>query len=84
MDSPASPSGIPGAVVAFVVVAHAGHEALLEQRLQDLGAHGRVLAHEPPVLVAQAARLEQDAVGDGDLADVVQVGDLFHAVDELL
>ena len=37
-----------------------------------------------PLERVQAARLEQDAVGDADLADVVQVGGLFDLTDRLL
>ena len=52
-------------------------DCVVEQRLDDLGADHRMLAHELPLLVVERARLEQHAVGDRDLADVVQVGDLF-------
>ena len=53
------------------------HELLGEQRPDDLGGEHRVLPHELPLLRVQAARLEQHAVGDADLADVVQVGRLL-------
>ena len=72
------------AVPALVVMAHAQDELLLEQRADDVGAEHRVLAHEVPLLGVQLARLEQDAVGDADLADVVQVGGFFGAADALL
>ena len=76
---------VPGKVVrvavaaeALVVVAHARHELLGEERPDDVGAEDRVLAHEVPLAVAERGGLEQDAVRDGDLADVVQVGGLLH------
>ena len=73
--------GVAAAVVALVMVAHAGHVLVVQQRLDDLGADGRVLLHQRPLLVRERPRLEQHAVGHGDLADVVQVGGLLELLD---
>ena len=75
--------GVAPAVEALVVVAHPGHELLVEQGAHDLGADAGVLAHELPLLRGQRAGLEQHAVGDADLADVVQEGDVLHLVEAL-
>ena len=71
--------GVTGAVPALVVVTHAEDQVLLEQRADDVGAEHRMLAHQVPLLGVQHAGLEQDAVGDADLADVVEIGGLFGA-----
>ena len=42
---------------------------------------GGVLPHQRPLLVRQGARLEQHPVGDGDLADVVQIRGLLEQLD---
>ena len=42
-----------------------------------------VLAHEPPLLRVQRSLLQEHAVGDADLADVVQVGRLLHLLEQL-
>ena len=76
--------GVALAVPALVVVAHAEDEVLVEQRVDDLGAEHRVLAHRLPLLAVELAGLEQHAVGDADLADVVQEGGLFDLAHELL
>ena len=66
---------VAGAVPALVVVERDllrhlqdGEGALAE----DLGAHLGVLLHHLPLGGGQLARLEEDLVGDADLADVVQ------------
>ncbi len=76
--------GVAATVEALVVVAHAGDELLVEERAHDLGADAGVLAHELPLLARQRAGLEQHAVGDADLADVVQEGDVLHLFEALL
>ena len=76
--------GVAGAVPAFVMVAHGGHELGCEQRADDVGAEAGMLAHELPLAGVQAAGLEQHAVGDRDLADVVQVGRLFGLHERLV
>ena len=43
------------------------------RRGEDALADQRVLAHQPPLDVVERARLVQDVVGHGDLADVVQL-----------
>jgi len=63
------------------MVTHPGDELLVQQRLDDLGADGRVLPHQRPLLVCERAGLEQHAVGHRDLADVVQVRGLFEQLD---
>ena len=78
------PVRIAVAVVALVMVTHAEHELLGEERPDDVGAEDRVLAHELPLARVEAARLEQHAVGDADLADVVQVGGLLDLAEQLL
>jgi len=67
-----------------VVVADAEHQLLREQRPDDVGAERRVLTHLLPFAVVQASGLEQHAVRDADLADIVQVGSLQHRLDLLL
>ena len=73
-------AGVAAAVPALVVTpgdveAH-GQEALLGRRLHHaadgLGPDGRVLLHDLPLALVEAAGLQQDRVGDADLADVVQ------------
>ena len=70
--------GVAVAVVALVVVPHGEHEVLGEERADDVGAHHRVLAHLLPLLLVQAAGLEEHPVGDADLADVVEVRRLLE------
>ena len=65
-------------------MAHTRDEPLAEEGLHDLGADHGVLAHQQPLLVVERARLEQDAVRHGDLADVMQVRGLFEVEDLLL
>ena len=72
------------AVVALVVVAHGEHEVRGEERADDVGAHHGVLAHLVPLLLVQAARLEEHPVGDADLADVVQVRGLLQRREDVL
>ena len=72
------PVRVAAAVVVLVVVAHRLHELVREQRPDDLGAEHGVLLHLLPLLRVEAAGLEQDAVGDADLADVVEVGGLLE------
>ena len=76
--------GVSRAVEALVVVAHAGDELVVEQRPHDLGRDAGVLAHELPLLGGQRTGLEQHAVGDADLADVVQEGNVLELVHALL
>ena len=76
--------GIPLAVVALVVVAHGEHQVLGEEGPDDVGAHHGVFAHLLPLLLVEAARLEEHAVRDADLADVVQVGGLFERREHVL
>src|SRR5664280_524501 len=65
-------------IEALVVVAHAVDEGALEERAHDLGADSGVLAHELPLLTRQWPGLEEHAVGDADLADVVQERGVLH------
>jgi len=70
--------GVSRSVEALVLGAHrrgevgetvgAGHDSL---------AHRRVLEHELPLLSGQRAALLKDRVGDPDLSDVVEHGDLL-------
>ncbi len=74
--------GIAGAVPAFVVgggdvVGHleeAGAGVLKEGGFEGLCAERRVGLHDGVLAVAEAAGFEEDAVGDGDFADVVERG----------
>ena len=66
---------VPGAVPALVVVQGDLGGELDERRAaarQDLGAHGGVRLHDVELFGGQRARLQQDRVGHGHLADVVQ------------
>ena len=76
--------GIPAAAVVLVVVTDGEDEVVGEQRADDVGAEHRVLPHLLPLVVVEAARLEQHAVGDADLADVVQVGRLLDRLHQRL
>ncbi len=64
---------VTGAVPPLLVAQHD-----VERRLEELDvlqhpvAHLRVLLHHGPLFLGQLARLEQDRVGDADLAHVVQ------------
>ena len=67
------PIGIAAAVDPFVVMADGGrghaHPAdATDQLLADLGMR----SHDPPLRIVERATLRQDAVGNRDLADVVQ------------
>ena len=65
--------GIAGAVEPLVVMANdrqLGRQLL--DRPDDLLALDRVRVHDHALFLGQRARLEQDRVGDADLADVVQ------------
>ena len=72
------PVRVAAPVAVLVVVADAGHELVVEQRLRDLGADARVLAHELPLLGRQRPGLEQHPVGHADLADVVEEGGVLQ------
>src|SRR5262245_20252975 len=72
---------VTGAVVTFVVAADdvAGHPqkvhrsaVLLSQRLQDAVADQRMGPHLGALGLRQRGRLQEDVVGQADLADVVQ------------
>ena len=49
------------------------------QVLEHSLAEHRVRLHELPFAVVESRRLAQNAVGDADLADVVQKESVFHA-----
>ena len=63
---------------------HRQGQLFAEQGPDDLGADAGVLAHQLPLLAVQRAGLEQHAVGDGDLADVVQEGRVLHLGEALV
>ena len=64
---------VAGAVPALVVVVDDGHGAPEEgDALDEAAPQLRMGAHDLPLVHAEAAGLEQDAVGDADLADVVE------------
>ena len=44
---------VAAAVIALVMVAHAGHVSVVEKSLDDLGADGRMLLHQRPFLIGQ-------------------------------
>src|SRR5205085_862838 len=73
--------GIPRADPALVMMAH-DREPLAREGgyvAQHLEAQHRVLFHHASLLVRQRSRLLQDAVGDADLADVVEHEAVFDA-----
>ncbi len=73
MAGPGEPERIAGAVPALVVVVHHRDRVAQERdALQDLPADLGMAPHDHPLLGRQGAGLEQDRVGDADLADVVQ------------
>ena len=64
---------IAEAVEALVVVADRRHGVVQEaEPVDDPRALVRVALHERPLLVGEHGRLEQDRVGDRELADVVE------------
>src|SRR5207245_384202 len=66
------PIWIPGAVVPLVVVADDRQQAGARAQWRDDGlTDDRVLAHRCELVGVKWSRLEQDRVGDTDLADVV-------------
>ncbi len=67
-----------------MVVADRQHELVGEERPDDLGAEHGVLLHLLPLLRVETARLEEHAVGDADLADVMEVGGLLELAEDLL
>ena len=83
------PVGIAGAVPALVVMIDDG-DGVPEKRhvLDETAAHRGMRPHDLPFVGGQRPRLEEDAVGNGDLADVMEhdavldVGELAlrHAV----
>ena len=77
------PVGVAAALPAFVVMTHAADQIFREERPDDIGAENRVLAHQPPLMRVQASGLEEHAVGDADLADVVQVRSLLDVSDQV-
>src|SRR5215467_1727182 len=71
--------GIAVAVPPLVVVVDDGHRAREEgDVLQEPPPHFRMRAHHLPLLRAEGARLEEDRVGDPDLADVVEDHSVLH------
>ena len=70
----AKPVRVAGAVPALVVRAHDAQPLAAEQRhvLEHLLADRRVLLQDAPLVRLQRPALEQDPVGDADVADVVE------------
>src|SRR5438128_1548836 len=69
----AQPERIPGAVPALVVVIHDGHGAPEKgDALDEAAPEVRVGAHDLPLVGREGPGLEEDAVRDADLADVVK------------
>ena len=67
------PVRITEPVPALVVMAHdRTHCGKQLERLQEVVSYLGVRPHERPFLGGQRGRLEQHAVGDADLADIVQ------------
>src|SRR5262249_57118925 len=66
--------GIPAAVPALVVRTHHRQALAAHERhaLEHLLAEGRVRLDQPPFRIRERSRLLEDAVGDPDLADVVE------------
>src|SRR5690349_8287318 len=81
-------AAVPLLVVAARDVAAADQEALVGElahhALDRLRADLVVRAHDLPLLVREAPGLEQDRVGDADLADVVQRARAHQVLDEAL
>ena len=77
--------GVAAAVEALVARAHELRDVGQRRRGgQDALADERVAAHERPLVLVQRPGLVEDRVGDGELADVVQLGalaDRAHHVD---
>ena len=64
---------VAATVPTLVVVANRRHGVGEEaESLDDAGALVGVIAHHSPLLEAQSGGLEQDRVGDGELADVME------------
>src|SRR3954451_6940517 len=75
---------IAAPVIALVTRADQPRHALERRcRAQDAVADDGVLAHEAPLGVVERARLVENRVGHGDLADVVQLRRAHHLVELL-
>ncbi len=74
------PERVAGAVVVLVVVAGPGRDRLHLGGLEDAVAELRVHPQLHPLVVRELVALQEDLVGDADLAHVVQQA---RAVDEL-
>ncbi len=67
------PERVAGAVPPLVVVVDDRDRVAQEGNpLEELAAHLRMAPHDPPLVRRERAGLEEDRVGDADLADVVQ------------
>ena len=67
--------GVAAAVHAFVMAADGGEDgAAADHRGENAFAGAGMLADDGVLLGRERAGLVQDGVGDGDLADVVQLG----------
>src|SRR5919201_3359638 len=76
------PVGIPGAVPAFVVMADERHGLMQPAEVRhDLGTVGGMTLDDGIFLVVERGGLREDAVGDGDLADVVEETAESHRVE---
>ena len=74
MSVPGEPVRVPATVPALVVGADDAEALALQERhaAEHLLAQERVRPHQPGLAVVQGPRLLEDAVGDPDLADVVE------------
>ena len=78
------PVRVAAAVPALVARAHeARHGPQRWSREQDALADDRVPAHEAPLGLVERPGLLEDRVGDGDLADVVELGGVRDVVELL-
>ncbi len=74
---------VAGAVPPLVVVQDPAIDRRDAQPLEQARAEHGVLAHHPQLVRIELARLLQDAVGDRDLAQVVQQARQAHLLDHL-
>ncbi len=66
---------VAAAIPLFVVaIGDVQRHAQVGDRREQIVGEGRVLAHDRPLVVGERAGLEQNAVGDAHLADIVEQG----------
>ena len=74
---------LPGSIKLQLTARAMALPGAVQRLLNDPAAERAVLFHDLVFFLRQRARLEQDGVGDADLAHVVQQGGFFQQFDDL-